>query len=187
MKKKITYALSLLPFILILSSCAISNTIVTDYDADADFSSYKTFYWSDEFQQSQHPEVENPMFYNTLNKKRLKRAITDEMKGRGYIIDESNPDLLVNARIVVEERNRTTFSQNRYPYYYGWYSPNTNTTTTSKKEGSVVIEFIDKEEKQLVWQGYAPEVLQLSTKDKSAQIRAAISEIFARYEHRADS
>lgn len=167
--------------------CAVNNPIVIDYDREAEFGDYNTFYWSDEFQQAQHPEVDNPLFFNTLNKKRLKKAIKKEMEGRGYKVASENPDLLVDARIVVDQKNQTTYTQNRYPYYYGWYGPNQQTTVSSSKEGGIIVEFIDKDEQQLIWQGYTPEVLELTTKDKEAQIQAAISGIFSEFQHRSDS
>ena len=56
-------------------SCSVSSSaIATDYDQDANFNNYKTFYWSDDFQIDSGKE-EEPLFFNTLIKKRLKDAI----------------------------------------------------------------------------------------------------------------
>lgn len=169
---------------LVLSACSITATsVITDYDKDAEFNSYQTFYWSDDFQM-ENGKANDPLFYNTLIKKRLKVAITDEMKGRGYELDTKDPDLLINSQVVVQQKST---SQNNYPYYgyYGFYRGYTGSmTTTQEREGALIIELIDKDRHQLVWQGYAPNVLQTNTEDKQKEIREAVSKIFAKYEHR---
>lgn len=83
---------------ILLISCATTSGVMTDYDREADFSKYFTYYWSDEFQmENSRDGQKEPLFYNTLNKKRLKQAIQKEMEARGYKLSSTNPDLLVNA------------------------------------------------------------------------------------------
>ena len=61
-------------------SCSVSSSaIVTDYDREVPFGNYKTFYWSDDFQMDSNKENE-PLFFNTLIKKRLKAAIQEQME-----------------------------------------------------------------------------------------------------------
>lgn len=160
------------------------HSVVTDYDRDADFEKYKTFYWSDNFQIENGEKEEDPLFYNSLIKKRLKVAIEDELIAKGYKMDKQDPNLLVEARVTVEQKDVRTDS---YPYkhfyypYYGYYG----SSSTQYKEGGVIVELIDKDRRQLVWQGYAPDVLQTNTKDKQEEIREAVSTIFAKYTHDA--
>ncbi|RED96953.1 uncharacterized protein DUF4136 [Marinoscillum furvescens DSM 4134] len=171
--------------LLALSACTMSPyQVITDYDKDATFDHYQTYYWSDEFQNNQN-ESADPLFYNSLTKKRLKKAIQKELEGRGYVLDANDPDLLVDARVIVEQTNeRSTIYQ---PYYYGYYPYSMPVNNAERKAGSVVIDLIDKERRQLIWQGYAPEVVEMDTKDKQAEIRSAVAMIFAEYEHRGDS
>jgi hypothetical protein len=171
--------------ILFVGCATTSSSIITDYDRDADFSQYRTYFWSDEFQmQNGREEEKEPLFYNTLVKKRLKQAIRKEMEGRGYVLSNEDPDLLVNAQVVVQERNATqTYSA--YPYYSYYYGPYYNRDVTSDKQGDIVIDLIDQDQHQLVWQGYAKGVLDTNTKDRQEEIRKAVSLIFAEYEHRA--
>lgn len=166
---------------LTITSCVVSSySVITDYDHDATFTNYKTYYWSDEFQGESNKD---PLFYNSLTKKRLKTAIESEMEGRGYVLDSTNPDLLINSRVIVEQKNST---RNNYGGPYSWYYyPYTPSYTSSQsKQGGVIVELVDKDRRQLVWQGYAPEVLETNTKDKQEEIRAAVSMIFSKYEYR---
>jgi hypothetical protein len=132
---------------------------------------------------------EEPLFFNTLIKKRLKSAIKGEMESKGYVMDNTNPDLLVDSRIVVQTRNINTGGGYPYfPYYghgyghfgYGYYGG--YQSSEEHKEGGVVIEFIDREKRQLVWQGFAPDVLHPNTQDKQKELREAVSKIFAKYQ-----
>ncbi|MEQ8471266.1 MAG: DUF4136 domain-containing protein [Marinoscillum sp.] len=167
--------------ILTITGCAVSPySVITDFDQDADFNQYKSYYWSDEFQSE---NGKDPLFYNSLTKKRLKTALESEMKGRGYVLDASDPDLLVNSRVLVEQKsNQSSYAYSPYSYYYYPFAP--TTSTSQRKQGGVIIELIDKDRRQLVWQGYAPEVLETNTKNKQEEVRNAVSMIFSKYEHR---
>ncbi|MEQ9513142.1 MAG: DUF4136 domain-containing protein [Balneola sp.] len=170
---------------LLFVKCVPSLSVISDYDRDAEFSDYTTFYWSDEFQQeNDNTNGNEPLFYNTLMKKRLKQAIEREMEGRGYTLSSTNPDLLVNPQVVVEERSN---GQSYSPYYYGYYrfGPSYNSNTQNAKEGDIVIDLVDREKKQLVWQGYAPGVLETNTKDREENIKNAVTLIFSEYGRRA--
>lgn len=168
--------------LFLMASCATTSSVITDYDREADFSEYRTFFWSDEFQMQQVEGENEPLFYNTLNKKRLKQAIQREMEARGYTMSSENPDLLVNAQVLVEERTTT---QNNLPYrgFYYWGPPVPQTSTN--KEGDIVVDLIDQEQHQLVWQGYATGVLDTRTKNREEEIRDAVTIIFAKYGRRA--
>jgi hypothetical protein len=169
-----------------VSGCSITTTSeITDFDRDATFEQYRTFYWSDDFQVQNGKE--DPIFYNSLVDKRLKKAIKDQMTRRGYTLDKVNPDLLVNTHVVVREKNtsQSSYPGGYYPFYFGLYPQYGTVTTTRQSEGGVVIELIDKAKHQLVWQGYAPEVLQAQTLDKAAEINDSVALIFAAYKHRA--
>ncbi len=183
--KRLKIVIPLIFFLAFVTGCSVTSSVVTDHDQEANFREYQSYYWSDDFllKNGQHEE---PLFYNTLIKKRLKTAIEAEMRARGYELDPENPDLLIDSRVMV---NQSSTSQSPYPmspfyspYYYGYFG---SQTTTMEKEGGIVVNLVDREERQLVWQGYVANVFQTQTKDKQKEIREAIAKIFAAYEHRA--
>lgn len=167
-----------------LTRCATTSSVVTDYDREANFDHYTTFYWSDDFQmQNGENGQEEPLFYNTLVKKRLKQAIQSEMEGKGYVLSSEDPDLLISSQVVVQEKDAY---QNNYPFYYGYYPFGyNNVPARNYKVGDIVIDLIDKDQHQLVWQGYATGVLDTQTKNRDEEIRDAVTLIFAKYDHRA--
>ena len=171
----------------LLMQCSPVLSVQTDYDREADFSAYRTFYWSDDFQNQNSGNNNEPLFYNTLVKKRLKQAIQRVLEGKGYTLSSEVPDLLVSSQVVVEERSTARNNYPYYPFYFGYYGGFNNVTTSDQKEGDVVINLIDREKKQLVWQGYASGVLEMDTEDRQEEINEAVTVILSEYQHRAGS
>ena len=68
------------------------------------------------------------------------------------------------------------FGSYGYGYYGGYQS------SEEHKEGGVVVEIIDMAKRQLIWQGFAPDVLHANTTDKQKEIREAVAKIFAKYQ-----
>lgn len=168
--------------LMILTGCSsIPQGVSIDYDPEASFNQYQTFYWSDEILQN---KIEQPLFYNSLVKKRIKNAVEKEMTGRGYELMPFNPDLYVNAHMIVEEKTEVQSNPGVYRYY--WQD---NIRTINTKEATLVIDIIDRDKKQLVWQGaYKGSILDAKKpEDKQRVIRDAVSVIFREFEHRAPS
>ena len=89
---------------MLISCTPASMSVLVDYDKEAPFNQYQTYYWSDNFEM-ENGITDNPIFYNSLNKKRIKKAIKEEMEKRGFRMEKSEPDLLINAKVVIDERN----------------------------------------------------------------------------------
>ena len=188
MNYKICQTAGLALCVFFMTQCSPILSVQTDYDREADFSEYRTFYWSDDFQsQNSEGTANEPLFYNTLVKKRLKQAIQRELEGKGYSLSAENPDLLVSAQVVVEERNSNRGGYPYYPYFYGYYSGFNTGSSNSQKEGDVVIDLIDRNRRQLVWQGYASGVLEMNTKDRQQEINEAVTMIISEYNQRPGS
>ena len=98
----------LLLLVVLLSSC---NTvkIVTDYDREANFGQYQTFAFF-------KPGIDKAEI-SDLDKKRILRAIEDEMQQKGFTKSD-NPDLLVI--IFTKTKENINIYNNNYAYgYYG--------------------------------------------------------------------
>jgi hypothetical protein len=183
---------------IVIAGCSTTSSIITDYDRDAQFNDYKTFYWADEFKMKKQNGGEDPLFYNSLIQTRLKNAIEKQMKARGYELSEETPDLLVNASVQMEE-DRSGGSYGApylYPYspfhpgfghsfghFYGYYGTR-GTSTSTHMAGAIVVQLIDRSREQLVWQGYAPDILHTDTENKRKELNSAIVDIFSRYDQR---
>ena len=170
--------LFLLLVAITLSSCNAIK-VTTDYDAKVDFTVYKTF-----------------AFYKTgidkaaisdLDKKRILRAIESELTLQGFIKSD-NPDILVS--IFTKSREKVDVNQNNnYGYGYGWgWNPwmfngmNNSVNISQYTEGTLFIDFIDKEKKELVWQGVGTGALKTQNREKKeARIKEFVKEIVSRF------
>jgi len=169
----------LLPVValLLVTSC-ISVRVVSDYDKEADFNSYKTF----AFYKTGIDQVE----ISDLDKKRILRSIEKEMMARGFVKSE-NPDILVN--IQTKANKRVDLNNNAYfgwgwgfqPWFWGGGAP--LSTVTTRTEGVLYIDLIDTKQKELVWQGRGSGNLNGNGKmeKKEARIQEFVSEIMKEY------
>ena len=172
-----TIKLSSLILFLCLYSCN-SIKVVTDYDTKADFNKYKTF-----------------AFYKTgidkadisdLDKKRVLRAVERELLTQGFTKSE-NPDMLVS--FFTKSTRKVNVNQNNFGYGFGWgWNPwmwngmNNNINVNEYTEGTLFIDFIDKEKKELVWQGIGTGALKIQNVEKKEErINLFVKEIISRF------
>lgn len=168
--------LRLLPILLlVLTSCSSVRT-ASDFDKNVDFTQYKTF----AFFKTGIDKVE----VSDLDKKRILRAIEDELVAKGFTKSE-NPDLLVN--IFTKAREQVDVNQFNSGWGYGWgygwnpYMWGGRTTVSSYTEGTLFIDLIDAKKKELIWQGEGSGVLTQNTGDKEKRIREFVAEILEQY------
>tara|TARA_B100000795_G_scaffold55758_1_gene36718 strand:+ start:117 stop:698 length:582 start_codon:yes stop_codon:yes gene_type:complete len=171
----------LLTLVILFSSCSAVKVAV-DYDSKVDFKKYKTF-----------------AFYKTgidkakisdLDKKRILRAIESELSLLGLVKSE-NPDMLVS--IFTKSREKVDVNQNNnygYGYGFGWgWNPwmgnglNNNSMNISQyTEGTLFIDFIDKQKKELVWQGVGTGALKIQNLEKKeARVKEFVKEIVSKF------
>lgn len=181
-------ALALAAGLAMLAGCAaVGPDISTDYDSSADFSQYRTF----DFMSRDERGVERS--YDTIAERRLKSAVTREMEARGYQRVGEGADLLVNFAVSTEEVEdlRTVPSSVLPPPWYGWragyyYDPwpayTYETRIDRYERGTLYVDLVDAERRQLVWEGRAVgRVTREAREDPGAALDQAVSEIFARY------
>jgi len=170
--KKLFTSAALLLLFLVISSCS-SVRVASDYDKQANFSDYKSF----AFFKTGIDKAE----INDLDKRRILRAIETKLLEKGFTKSE-NPDLLVS--IFTKSREKVNVHNNGFgPYGYGWgWSPwywnNFNTVSTST-EGTLYIDLIDANKKELVWQGQGTGYL--SQRKKEERINEFVSKIMEKY------
>lgn len=169
--------ITLLLFVIVFSSCN-SVKVVTDYDTKVDFNKYKTF-----------------AFYKTgidkaaisdLDKKRILNAIESELLLLGFT-KSTNPDMLVS--IFTKSREKVNVNQNNnlgYGFGWGWnpwmWNGNNNINVSQYTEGTLFIDFIDKNKKKLVWQGVGTGALKVQNREKKEErIKEFVKEIVSKF------
>ncbi|MGX1931109.1 DUF4136 domain-containing protein [Flagellimonas sp. 2504JD4-2] len=169
--------------VVLLASCS-SVRVISDYDKKADFQTYKSYaFYKTGIDKAQ---------ISDLDKKRILRAIDNEMSSRGFVKSQ-NPDVLVS--IFTKERERVDVYNNNFGWGWGgFYNPwvwgpgwgwgwNNQPNVSTRTEGSLYIDVIDAKKKELVWQGRGVGTLN-NTKNiekKEERIREFVSHILEEY------
>ncbi|WP_298503655.1 DUF4136 domain-containing protein [uncultured Maribacter sp.] len=178
MKKIQILALPLL-MVVLLSACT-SVRVLSDYDKDANFNTYKTYaFYKTGIDKAQ---------ISDLDKKRILRAIDAQMVTRGFTKSNS-PDILVS--IFTKEKEQVDIYNNYWGGGFGWgWNPyfwgpgwNNGTQVSTRTQGSLYIDLIDAKSKELVWQGKGVGTLgnSKSIEKKEERIQQFVSEILKAY------
>jgi len=184
---KVIKLVSLVFVFLIVSSCS-SVKVVADYDSTTDFSNYKTF----AFYKKGIDKAE----ISDLDKRRILKAVEAQLMAKGFTKSE-NPDILVN--IFTKARRKVDVYNNSYGYggygyggygyggYHGWYpwyyGPNYGVQISEYTEGTLFIDLIDSEKKELIWQGIGSGGLSTSgnVSKKEDRVKEFVIEIMEQY------
>lgn len=174
--------------VVLLAGCATGPRITTDSDPSADFARYRSF----AFYEPLAVETEG---YSTPSSRRMKAAVRRELESRGYVYDESAPDLQVNINAYVDERTDVyNTPQMETALFYSYRARSyvavpywTNRTDVYRyAEGTLNVDLVDAREKALVWEGVAVgRMARLKPAERAARIDSTIADIFAEYPHRA--
>jgi hypothetical protein len=177
--------------VTLITACASSTKIQSDYDHSIDFSQYKTYgYYSP-------MGIENPN-YSSLLGQMFRSAIDAQMKPRGYVIS-NNPDILINVSARLEDKTKvTTMSDPHmgggyYGYRGGMYDPwggygyGTSTHVSQYTEGTINVDMVDVKQKRMIWEGIA--IGRVDEKEKNDELRSdimtGVAEMFENYPFRA--
>jgi len=158
-----------------ITSCSTVK-VASDYDQKVDFNQYKSFAFF-------KPGIDKADI-SDLDKKRILRAIEEEMMSKGFTKSEE-PDLLVSIFTKTKE-NINIYQNNRFGYGYGWgwypwyWGGGANTVNTTS-EGTLYIDLIDSEGKELVWQGMGTAALAKEVNKKQERISEIVEKIFEKY------
>ncbi len=140
---------------LVMVSCS-STTVNTDYDQQADFSSYSTFSWLGNSEPDQRPTVGASQIIDA----RIRRALAGDLTAKGYsqkAQGEADLEVTYYTSLSSQLRMYNTGWGSGWGYGPRWgygysYWPGWNMTTVSTYlEGTIIIDIIDREENQLVW------------------------------------
>jgi hypothetical protein len=167
-----------------LGGCASGPEIRADYDRSADFGKYRTYGF---VAQAGTDSAD----FRSLSTQLLQGAAAREMEARGYQRSD-NPDLVINFKGQLEEK--VDIESMPGPYYgpgwgyggwggayWGGYG-GTQVTTRRYNVGTLVIDVVDREKRQAVYQGGIEGVVTKEMmRNREAAIAEAVRQIFARY------
>jgi hypothetical protein len=169
--------------VLLLAGCATTSAPKTrvDYDKAADLSVYRTYGFPKETGTDRGG-------YSTLVTTYFKNAVSTQMEARGYKYSADHPDLLVNFYTNTRDRteSRPDLAAGYYGYRYGLYSGwpmyDEQQRIVTYKYGTINLDVVDAEKKQLVWEGVSEgRVTEEALANQKATINAVVTELMRQY------
>lgn len=155
-----------------------------DYDKSSDFSVYRTYGFPPETGTDRGG-------YSTLVTSYFKSSVSTAMEARGYKYAAEKPDLLVNFFMNTTDRTEYRGSSmgagyGYYGYRYGLYSPwpmyEEAPRSVTYKYGTINVDIVDAEKKQLIWEGIAEgRVSQEAMENPKVTINAIVTELMQQY------
>ena len=138
-------------FLLFLASgCSPAIQAYTDYDPDYDMWTYTSFDWS---QKENIEQNQNPLYYNELNDKRIKKAVLKQLQKRSYQLTRNHPQLILHYHIIVEDKS--VLVTEPFGYAYGPYWMRRQQHQYTYTQGTLILDLMDTRINQLVWRGWA--------------------------------
>jgi hypothetical protein len=163
--------------VLILISCSTSIKVQTDYTEGTNYEKYKTY---------KIVEVEaDKTGINEITLTRVINAVKREMESKGFS-KSNNPDLEVHLIGLVANKVDTDVYTDYYGrgYYrrsFGYGIPSTRVDVTEYKEGTLIIDLVDAEKGQLVWQGIGTARMNEDPKGRAERVNKAVMQILREY------
>ncbi len=168
------------------TGCASGPDIRADYDRSADFGKYRTY----GFMSQAGTDASD---FKSLATQTLQAEASRQMESRGYTRSD-DPDLVINFKGKLEEK--TDIESTPAPYYgpgwgyRGWYGApygaygygSTEVTTRRYNVGTLVMDVIDRGNRQAVFQGGLERVVTKEMmQNKQASLTQAVAQIFSKY------
>ncbi len=161
-------------FLFVLTACS-SVQVQTDFDKNVNFQQYKTY----AFMKS----GVDKMKISDLDKKRILKAIDEEMTAKGFTKSD-NPDMLINiftdAKQVVNVN--TFYGGWGYGFYrpWGWnpwmMGPGYQSVSTST-QGVLYVDVLKAANKELIWQGKGTGYLTQKQTKKEERIKEFVTKV----------
>jgi hypothetical protein len=157
-----------------LIACSTMH-VATDYDQDADFSQCKTYKWI-----PHKPKVgPKRLLDHTLTDKRIKSSVESALAAQGITrATGEEPDFLIAFHIGAQNK----VDVNTYGYRYGprgrWWGRQVD--VQRYKEGTLILDFVDGQSKQLFWRGTAVDAV-YRPEDLGDKLNEAVGKILEKF------
>ncbi len=168
-------------FVIFLTACSTAKVLNTEKAEGVDLKAYKTF---DFYKVEASGDTTSQLFNDLIEK--LEHAIAVKMQHLGYLNSKTNPDLLINIGVVVDEKvqTRQTDFRTDAPRYsgqrrYSWKSR--EVVTGSYRLGTVTIDLVDRQQNKLVWQGTVEDIIPEKESRAEASIGKGINKLFKNF------
>ena len=178
--------------LLLISGCASTVDVTTDYDQSANFSQYRTFSFYQDRPSQPRDAATN---FDTSLDLYLRNAVRQSLTNQGLRYDTSSPDLKVAYDVAVSTETEVNTNY-AYPPGFGygysyWYGYRYNygfsrfatpyRTINQYREGTVVVDLVDPDTNELVWRGIGEAAVDMRGNIEQERINTIVSDILNNY------
>jgi hypothetical protein len=162
-----------------LSSACATAQVGYDFDRSANFSHYHTYTWASGGQEA----TGDRRLDSSLVDSRIRTAIDAQLRAKGYLASlDGRPDFLVTYRVGMKDMMKGASTQ----HYIGDRAHGTFTTVSDIQpynEGTLLIDILDANSQQLVWQASAKAELaqSLSPEQRDARVNNVVRAMLAHF------
>jgi hypothetical protein len=167
--------------VVALPAIAAAQKTTYDFDKSAPFANYKSYSMKEGTPTGQ-----------PLIDKRIEAAIEAQLEARGFVRNDKVPDVVVTYHVAFdEEKDISSFSSGPmyggYGYGYGWGGGWGTTTTDVRVRniliGTLAIDILDANKKEIAWRGLGTKEVNTSAKPdkRDENIGKAVEKIFRNY------
>ncbi len=160
---------------LLSASVLFAQQVQYDYDRSANFSAYQTYQWVD----YSRVDVGDQLLNNDI-----RRAVDEQLAGKGLRRVESGGDLLVGYKTsITQEKQFDAFGSGFGGRWWGGGFADIQGSTSTIDVGTLVVGIFDPATRKLVWRGAASKTLDLKTDpDKNYRtLQKAMAKLFKNY------
>jgi hypothetical protein len=152
-------------FALAVALGAAAQDVKTDYDHHANFSQYHTYYW-------EKVQTTDPLWQS-----RIQDAVDHDLQAKGWQRVDNGADVAIAAvGSARNEKEYQTFYNGMGGWRWGGFGE-TTTTVENYRVGTLVLDFYDAHNKQLIWRGSAQEALSDKPEKNEKKLEKSVSKM----------
>jgi hypothetical protein len=160
--------------LMCLGVAGFGQEVHFDYDRSVNFNTYRTYQWVD------HNAVQSG---DQLLDRDIKRAVDEQLAGKGLRRVESGGDLLVGYQAGISQEKAFDGLGGWGPPWLGGWRGDTRVTTSTIEIGKLTVGLFDRTAQQLVWRGSASKTLDIKKNPEKnySNLEKAMAKLFRSY------
>lgn len=169
---------------LLLCACQ-QIQVQSDFDTRRDFSAYRSWSWKTPALQYR---PDDPRLRSDLTEQRVREAIAAQLDQHGLRPAQGAPDLLVQAWLILDQRQEQYTNLYAAPMIGGWGAPwgpaYGETRTLDYQVITLQIDLFDARDGKLVWRGSAEQLAETGNPPpaaRAAAIRRIVAKVLEQY------
>jgi hypothetical protein len=144
---------------------ASAQNVKTDYDHHANFSQYHTYYW-------EKVQTTDPLW-----RSRIQDAVDHDLQAKGWQRVDNGGDVAITAvGSARDQKEYHTFYNGMGGWRWGGFG-DTTTTVENYPVGTLVLDFYDAHNKQLIWRGVGQEALSDKPEKNEKKLEKTVSKM----------